>query len=117
MSHYRYSSSFYDTCGGQSCFRMAGQINEDMSLVAAGEGAEVVEYYGAVNISDPSKVGTQGSEVRQGGGCVRVPGEARSRGRTLNPNHPKPRINPTCQEETRVRTPNATPYPTPYPTP
>lgn len=41
---------------------MAGQINEDMSLVANGNGGEVVDYYGLVNISDPSKVGTQGSE-------------------------------------------------------
>jgi hypothetical protein len=40
---------------------MAGQINEDMALVAAGDGAEVVEYYQLVNISDPAKVGTQGS--------------------------------------------------------
>jgi len=30
--------------------------------VASGEGSEVVEYYGQVNISDPSKVGTQGSD-------------------------------------------------------
>jgi len=44
---------------------MAGQINEDMSLVAAGEGGEVVDYYGLVNISDPSKVGTQGSDAEK----------------------------------------------------
>jgi hypothetical protein len=41
---------------------MAGQVNEDMSLVANGHGSEVVDYYGLVNISDASKVGTQGSE-------------------------------------------------------
>ena len=56
----RFGEDASDSCR-QSCFRMAGQINEDMALVAAGDGAEVVEYYQLVNISDPAKVGTQGS--------------------------------------------------------
>ena len=56
----RFGEDASDSCR-QSCFRMASQINEDMALVAAGDGAEVVEYYELVNISDPAKVGTQGS--------------------------------------------------------
>ena len=56
----RFGEDASDSCR-QTCFRMAGQINEDMSLVASGEGGDVVEYYASVNISDPSKVGTQGS--------------------------------------------------------
>ena len=60
----RFGEDASDSCR-QSCFRMAGQINEDMALVADGEGGDVVEYYGSVNISDPSKVGTQGSDAEK----------------------------------------------------
>mmetsp|Transcript_33139 Transcript_33139/g.51610 ORF Transcript_33139/g.51610 Transcript_33139/m.51610 type:complete len:1151 (+) Transcript_33139:480-3932(+) len=60
----KYGEEAGDGCR-QMCFRVASQINEDMSLVAMGDGAEVMEYYDSVNISDPSKVGSQGSEEEQ----------------------------------------------------